>query len=87
MKHNNYYSYLLSTLLEPSYIAMILSLCIAKLISCDSHNLLECSKYSLHISTLPLNAYLSLTARPLRVAALGSFLLCHYEPSSLALVA
>ena len=55
--------------------------------SCNFHNLQECSKSALHISTLPLNAYLSLVARPLRVAALGSFLLCHYEPSSLALVA
>ena len=34
---------------------MILSLCIAKLVSCDFHNLIECSKYALHISTLSLN--------------------------------
>ena len=34
---------------------MILSLCIAKLVSCDFHNLIEYSKYALHISTLSLN--------------------------------
>ena len=51
MKHDNYYLYLLSTLLESSYFSMILSSCIAKLVSCDLHNLLECSKYALHIST------------------------------------
>ena len=50
MKHDNYYSYLLSTLLEPSYHGMILFLCIAKLVFRDFHNLLECSKYALHIS-------------------------------------
>ena len=52
MKHDNYYSYLLSTLLEPSYLGMILSSCIAKLVSCDFHNLLECSNYALLISTV-----------------------------------
>jgi len=36
---------------EASYLATILSLCIAKLVSCDFHNLLECSKYALHVST------------------------------------
>ena len=51
MKHDNYYLYLLYTLLEPSYFDMILSSCIAKLVSCDFHNLLEYSKYALHIST------------------------------------
>ena len=51
MKHDNYYLYLLSTLLEPSYFDMILSSCIAKLVSCDFHNLLEYFKYALHIST------------------------------------
>ena len=51
MKHDNYYSYLLSTLLQHSYLGMILSSCIAKLVSCKFHNLLECSKYALHIST------------------------------------
>ena len=48
---DNYYSYLLSTFLKPSYLAMILS-CITKLVSCDFHNLLECSKYALHVSTI-----------------------------------
>ena len=52
MKHDNYYSYLLSTLLEPSYLGVILSSCITRLVFCDFHNLLECSKYALHISTL-----------------------------------
>ena len=52
MKHDNYYSYLLSTILDPSYFIMILSSCIAKLVSCDFYNLLECSKYALHISTV-----------------------------------
>ena len=47
MKHDNYYSYLLFTLLESSY----LSSCIAKLVFCDFQNLIECSKYALHIST------------------------------------
>ena len=51
MKHDNYYSYLISTLLKPSYFGMILSSCIAKLVSCDFQNLLECSEYALHIST------------------------------------
>ena len=52
MKHDNYYSYLLSTLLKPSYLGMILSSSIAKLVFfCNSHNLLECSKYALHILT------------------------------------
>ena len=51
MKYDNYYPYLLSTLLEPSYLGMILSSCIAKLVSCDFHNLLEYSKYALHILT------------------------------------
>ena len=82
---HNYYSYLLSILLEPSYLGMILSSCIAKLVSCDFHNLLEYSKYVLHILTVPLNAYLSLATRPLCVAALESFVLCHYEPSSSSL--
>jgi len=50
MKHDNYNSYMLSTLLESFYLAMILSLCIAKLVFRDFHNLLECSKYALHIS-------------------------------------
>ena len=51
MKHGDYYSYLLSTLLEYSYFGVILSSCIAKLVSCDFHNLLEYSKYALHILT------------------------------------
>ena len=51
MKHDNYYSYLLYTLLEPSYFGMILFSCIAKLVSCDFHNLLECFKSALLIST------------------------------------
>ena len=42
---------MLSTLLDPSYFGMILFLCIAKLVSCDFHNLLKCSKYAWHIST------------------------------------
>ena len=51
MKHDNYYSYFLLTLSKPSYLGMISFSCIAKLVSCDFHNLLECSKYVLHIST------------------------------------
>ena len=53
MKHDNYYSYLLSTLLEPSYLDMILSSYTAKLVSCDFHNLLKYYKYVLYISTCP----------------------------------
>ena len=82
MKHDNYNSYMLSTLLEPCYLALILSLWIANLVSCDFHNLLECSKYALHIWTFPHNTYFFLMARPLCVSAHGSFVLCHYEPSS-----
>ena len=51
MKHDNYDSYMLSILLEHSYLAMNLSLCFAQLVSCDFHNLQKCSKYALHIST------------------------------------
>ena len=51
IKCDNYYLYLLSTFLEPSYLGMILSSCITKLVSCDFHNLLQCFKYALHIST------------------------------------
>ena len=43
------------SVLKSFYLAMILSLCITKLVSCDFHNLIECSKYALHISTLSLN--------------------------------
>ena len=46
MKHDKYFF----TLLGPSYLVMILSSCIEKLSSCDFYNLLERSKYALHIS-------------------------------------